>query len=334
MSEETAVLESSATGAPSTPVGEPITLQVPEQWKNLDISRGALVDLTPEQRKDYRATGELPKPAEPAPAPAPGESETPQKQVIPKAEPKPKQTAEERIAQLESTIEKIRKGSGLDKPKAETPEPAKPVVQQQATSKPTREDKNPDGSYKYGTEEEYEDARLDFMFEEREAKKATATQQDAQTKALDDKIEKARTRYPNLDEIVTPAANEIIGDKDISPVIKQMLYDSDITPDLIYALASNKEEFNDFLKLAKTNPGKAIRLVAITESLTIQELEGTPKEAPATPKTQAPRPPAEAGGRAATPPDSLQAAVAASGGKLTSGMKAEFLRRDMARLKK
>lgn len=329
MSGETAVLESSATevAVPATP---PV----------MEVSRGPLVDLTPEQRKDYKATGNLPtavKKEESAPSPAPGESGTPKQQEAPKAEPKPKQTAEERIAQLESTIEKIRKGSGLDKPKAETPEPAKPVVQQQATRpKPTAEDKNDDGTFKYGTHEEFSEALLDWKWEQREAEKAAASQANAQTKALDDKIEKARTRYPNLDEVVTPAANEIIGDKDISPVIKQMLYDSDITPDLIYALASNKEEFSDFLKLAKTNPGKAIRLVAITESLTIQELEGksAPQEAPATPKTQAPRPPAEAGGRAATPPDSLQAAVAASGGKLTPEMKAEFLRRDMARLKK
>lgn len=327
MSVETAAPESSAIETPAAVAAPAVT--------EFDVSRGALVDMTPEQRKDYRATGVLPK-AESAPAAASGESETPKQQVALKVEPKPKQTAEERIAQLESTIEKIRKGSGLEKPKAETPEPAKPVVQKHTTSqKPTSDDKNEDGSFKYGTVDEFEDAKLEWMWEQKEAKKASEAAQDAQTKSLDAKIEKARTRYENLDEVVTPAANEIIGDKDISPVIKQMLYDSDITPDLIYALASNKEEFNDFLKLAKTNPGKAIRLVAITESLTIQELEGksAPVEKPATPRTQAPKPPAEAGGRAATPPDSLQAALEASGGKLTPSMKAEFLRKDLARLK-
>lgn len=323
MSVETAVPESSATEAVATRPG-------------MEVSRGPLVDLTPEQRKDYRATGELPKTEAPAASTETGESVPPKQQGAPKVEPKKGETAEERIAKLEANIERIKSQAGLNKPKPADSEPAKPVVQQPATySKPTSEDKNPDGTFKYGTHEEFTEALLDWKWEHKKADDALAKQQIDQTNALDAKIEKARSRYENLDEVVTPAANEIIGDKEISPVIKQMLYDSDITPDLIYALASNKEEFNDFLKLAKTNPGKAIRLVAITESLTIQELEGkpVPVEKPATPRTQAPKPPAEAGGRAATPPDSLQAALEASGGKLTPSMKAEFLRKDLARLK-
>jgi len=89
--------------------------------------------------------------------------------------------------------------------------------------------------------------------------------------------------------------------------------------------------------MAKEEPGKAIRYIALTESLIAQELESKAKpvseEVPAKPKTQAPKPPAEAGGRAAAPPDSLKAALEGSGGKLNSGLKAEFLRRDLARLK-
>lgn len=329
MSAEAAALESSTIEAPA--VVAPVTPEI-------DISRGALVDMTPEQRKDYKATGNLPTPKTETSevSPAQGESGTPKQQVAPKAEPKKSETAEERIAKLQATIERIEAQAGLNKPKPAESEPAKPVVQQQATRpKPTSEDKDEDGNFKYGTSEEYEDAKLEWKWEQKEAEKAAEIARNAQDKLLNDKIEKARSRYENLDTIVTPAAEAIINDKAISPVIKQMLYDSDITPDLIYALASNDAEFKDFLKLAKTNPGKAIRLVAITESLTIQELEGksAPVVKPAKPKTQAPRPPAEAGGRAATPPDSLQAALEGSGGKLNAGLKAEFLRRDLARLK-
>lgn len=315
MSEATAVLESSAIEAP--PV--------------MEVSRGPLVDLTPEQRKDYKTTGNLPKPAESAPAPAQGESETPPKQVVP---PKPKPSAEERIAQLESTIEKIKTGAGLNKPKAEEPGPAKPVVQQQS-NRPSDTDKNPDGTFKYATLDELTEARLEWMLEQREAKRAIDERQNADIKTLNDKIEKARSRYENLDQVVTPAADAIINDSAISPVIKQMLYDSEITPDLIFTLASDKEEFSSFLKMAKENPGKAIRYVALTESLIAQELEAkaAPVVEPAKPRTQAPKPPAEAGGRAATPPDSMQTALEASGGKLNANLKAEFLRRDLARLK-
>ena len=321
MSEATAVLESSAIEV--VKVSPPV----------MEVSRGPLVDLTPEQRKEYKTTGNLPKPAASAPAPAQGESETPPKQVVPA---KPKPSAEERIAQLESTIEKIKTGAGLNKPKAEEPAPAKSVVAPQFTGpKPADTDKNPDGTFKYTTLEELTDAKLEWTLEQREAKKASEAREAAQTSALDAKIEKARSRYENLDEVVTPAADAIIKDSAISPVIKQMLYDSEITPDLIFTLASNKEEFSSFLKMAKENPGKAIRYVALTESLIAQELEAkaAPVVEPAKPRTQAPKPPAEVGGRAATPPDSMQAALEASGGKLNAGLKAEFLRRDLARLK-
>lgn len=322
MSEATAVLESSSIEAAAVP--PPV----------MEVSRGPLVDLTPEQRKEYKTTGNLPKPAASAPAPAQGESETPPKQVV---SAKPKPSAEERIAQLESTIEKIKAGAGLNKPKPAESAPAQsePVAPQFTRPKPTSDDKNPDGSSKYATHEEFEDAKLDWMFEQKEVKKASEAREAAQISALDAKIEKARSRYENLDEVVTPAADAIIKDSAISPVIKQMLYDSEITPDLIFTLASNKEEFSSFLKMAKENPGKAIRYVALTESLIAQELEAkaAPVVEPAKPRTQAPKPPAEAGGRAATPPDSMQAALEASGGKLNAGLKAEFLRRDLARLK-
>jgi hypothetical protein len=310
MSEQSAVVEATATP--------------------IDISRGPLVDLTPEQRKDYKATGNLPTPKteEAATSSVAGESETPKKQVVPKKSKSPL-TAEERIAQLESTIETIRKGAGLEtKPKAEsTPAKSEPV--KALTNRPKPED--------FETHDAYEEAVVEWKIDQREAEKAAKAAQAAEEAALNGKIEKARTRYDNLDEVVNPAIETIVSDKGISPVIKQMLYDSEITPDLVFTIASNKEEFQDFLKMAKENPGKAIRYVALTESLIAQELEGksTPvvEEIPAKPTTKAPKPPAEAGGRAATPPDSLQAAVEASRGSLSRDLKAEFLRRDLAKLK-
>jgi len=312
MSTESAVLEATATEVP------------------IDISRGALVDLTPEQRKDYKATGNLPTPKNEvtATSSAPAASETAQQQEVPK-KGKPAQTAEERIAQLELTIEKIRKGAGLEvKPKAEsTPARSEPV--KTLTERPKPED--------FETHDAYEEAVVEWKLDQREAEKAAKVAQAAEEAALNAKVEKAKTRYENLDEVVNPAIDTIVADKGISPVIKQMLYDSDITPDLVYTIASNKEEFEDFLKMARETPGKAIRYVALTESLIAQEMEEKSApvvvEEPAKPTTKAPKPPAEAGGRAATPPDSLQAAVEASKGSLSRDLKAEFLRRDLAKLK-
>lgn len=305
----------------------------------IDISRGALVDLTPEQRKDYKATGNLPTPKSEVTATSSetAESEPAQQQEVPKKS-KPSQTAEERIAQLESTIEKIRKGAGLEtKPKAE-PAPAKSEpVASAVRPKPTPDDTNKDGTPKYATHEDYILDLSDWRGEIKDAEKAEQARKQAEESALNDKVEKARSRYENLDEVVNPAIDTIVADKGISPVIKQMLYDSDITPDLVYTIASNEKEFQDFLKMARETPGKAIRYVALTESLIAQgfaeEAKPAVEETPAKPTTKAPKPPAEAGGRAAAPPDSLQAAVEASKGSLSRDLKAEFLRRDLAKLK-
>ena len=312
----------------------------------IDISRGAIVTMTPEQRKDYKATGNLPTPKteEAAASSVQGESETPKQQVVPKG--KPPLTAEERISQLEAQnaknakiIEDIRKNKGIEKPsKPAEATAAKPeVIASAVRPKPTPDDTNKDGTPKYATHEDYILDLSDWRGEVKDAEKAEQARKQAEESALNDKVEKARSRYENLDEVVNPAIDTIVADKGISPVIKQMLYDSDITPDLVYTIASNEKEFQDFLKMARETPGKAIRYVALTESLIAQgfaeEAKPAVEEAPAKPTTKAPKPPAEAGGRAAAPPDSLQAAVEASKGSLSRDLKAEFLRRDLAKLK-
>jgi hypothetical protein len=323
MSEQTAVQESS-----TTPV--------------MEVERGALVNLTPEQRSEYKLTGELPTPKKEEAATS-SESETAkpagEAEALKNQQEKPvkaKQTAEERIAQLESTIEKIRKGSGSVKPKAEAaPAPEQNTVNR---TKPKPDAKNTDGTPKYDTYEEYTLDLTDWRWEQREAEKAAKEQQSAQAKSLNEKIDNARTRYDNVDAVLQPAANEIYQDSTISPVIKQMIGDSDVIVDLLFTLGSDQAEFAKFLKMAKEEPGKAIRYIALTESLIAQELAVKAEHAvvvvePAKPRTQAPKPPVEVGGRATTPPDSLQAALEGSAGKLGPNLKAEFLRRDLAKLK-
>lgn len=343
MSEETAVLESSA------PVEAPV----------MEVSRGPLVNLTPEQRAEYKTTGVLPTPkteeaapssdAEPTGEAKPaGDSETPPVQEKPKAEPK-KQTAAERIAELKATIAKIEKGAGI-KTEAES-SPVKPEPKLQPTQPQNYQEWNKEFDPDQWIEQYSKDnptasfertnaAMHDYKNDMREHFKVLAQQQEANSKALNAKVEEGRARYENLDSVIVPAANEIYNDPGISPVVKQMIADSDLIVDLVYTIANDPAEYAKFVKMAKDTPGKAIRYIALTESLISQELEGKQVEAPKTeveppakPRTQAPKPPAEAGGRGTTPPDTLQAALEGSGGKLNAGLKAEFLRRDLARLK-
>lgn len=321
----------------------------------MDVSRGPLVNLTKEERVEFRTTGELPMPkteeAAPSSEPKPeegkakpvGDSEPPkEKQESAERKPKPAKTAEDRIAELEATIEKIRKGSGLEKPKAES-EPAKPEtkpVQQQPPTrpKPTADDKKEDGTPQYATYEDFVEDLSDWKAEQREVKTQREQREQAQASSFNSKVAEARARYENFDEVVQPTATAINTDADISPVIKQLLIESDVLPDFLFTLGSDPAELAKFVKMAKESPGKAVRYIALTESLIAEELASKnepakTEEPPAKPKTQAPRPPSEAGGRASAPPDALAAAIEGSGGKLTTEIKAEMTRRALAKLK-
>jgi hypothetical protein len=107
-----------------------------------------------------------------------------------------------------------------------------------------------------------------------------------------------------------------------------------VLPDILFTLGSDPAELAKFVKMARETPGKALRYIALTESLITEELEGkaTPKaeEAPAKPKTHAPRPPSEVGGKAAAPPDALESAAKANDFR---SFKAEATRRALAKMK-
>lgn len=320
----------------------------------MDASRGPLVDLTPEQRTEFRTSGELPKPAENAASASAdasekteesdtgGESETPRQQEKPST--KPKLTAEERIAEIqakaEKTIRDIRKGAGIKETEVVESSPAKPEpktepVQQQpqyTRPKPTPEGNGPDGK-PYETYEDYIEDLSDWKGEQREvnSKREAAMQERADRTHA--KVEEAKTRYKDFGEVVGPAIETIIGDAKISPVVKEMLDDSDVFADLVYTIASDPAELAKFVKMAKDDPGKAIRYIALTESLIADELAGKTAETEATPVkpiTKAPRPPSEAGGRAASPPDALDAAAKANDFR---SFKAEATRRALASMK-
>ena len=113
---ETVVAESSPAVVEAT--------HEPEKPKIDPLQEGPMGTWTREQRNEFRSTGKMPEvkpkaapaPASVAPAESVAESETAKQQEhTEKHTSKPKQTAEQRIEQLEATIEKIRKGAGIER---------------------------------------------------------------------------------------------------------------------------------------------------------------------------------------------------------------------------
>ena len=324
----------------------------------MEASRGPLVNLTPEQRTEFRKTGELPK--------AESKQETPQEESAPSQEETPKPTeetqeeqstqqeptqtkpqeskrrpdAEARIKQLTDRIKELEANqpARVEAPKPENPqEPAKPQNYQEwrKTFKPSvwieeYAKANPEATY-----EDANAAMADYLGDVRDQFRTAEQQQQIQQREFQSKVAEAKARYGDkFDEVLAPAVTAIIGDQSVSGVVKSMLNDSEVLPDLMFTIGSDATELANFVKMAKENPGKAIRYIALTESLIRDELEGKqasePPAAPVKPQTQAPRPPAEVGGRAASPGDALE--EAAKAGDFRS-FKAESTRRELARMK-
>lgn len=325
---ETTVVE---TQAPSSPA--------------MEVSRGPLVNLTPDQRTEFRKTGELPtaeppKTEEAAPSTdiepdVDGTTQVEEKpaQETPKPQDRRKPDAEARIKQL--TDDRKRLQAELDALKAPKPEVQKeqPKPEAQYTRpKPTAEDKDDKGEPKYSTYEDFVEDLADWKGEQRDAKNQRESQQQAQQREFTSKVNEAKARYGDkFDEFVAPAVNAILGDQSVSGVVKTMLNESEVLPDLMYTIGGDATELAKFVKMATNEPGKALRYIALTESLIREELEGAAKpEPPVKPLTQAPRPPAEVGGRAASPGDALEAAAKANDFR---SFKAEATRRQLAKLK-
>jgi len=162
-------------------------------------------------------------------------------------------------------------------------------------------------------------------------------QEEAQKRASDAKLDEARSRYgEEASDIINDLAGEINSDPAIPGVIIAMLRDSECSADLLYVIGSKPEERKTFMHLVKTNPGKAIRYIALTESLIADELASkqskpaASEHPPAKTQTSAPKPPAEVGGRGSAPPDALLSAAQANDFR---SFKAELNRRSLARLK-
>lgn len=319
----------------------------------IEVDRGMMVTMTPDQRTEFRRTGDLPKPPEPPkeeePAPSPTETsseETPNSEPTgeePAGEPEPpkkpqedrrKPGAEKRIGELTSEVKRLKQElETLKKPAPEPKEQPKPDPQH-TRAKPTADDRDKDGNPKFKTYEDFVEDLADWKAEQRWAASQREQQQQAQQRELNARITEAKQRYgEKFDEVLAPTINTILTNKDVSPVVRTMLNESEVLPDLLFTLGSDDGELASFMQMATGEPGKALRYIALTESLIREELaakNAPKKDPPAKPQTSAPKPPAEVGGRAATPNDALEAAAKA--GDFRS-YKAEANRRELARLR-
>jgi hypothetical protein len=173
----------------ATPVVETPTQADPSPapTANEDFSQAALDSMTPTQRAEWKATGELPaksadsatavKP-ESAPAPDAGKDKqepSPGTKEFSPAEKRIRQlhaeskAANERAARLERELNELRTAKPEVKAAPAAEEKKEPTF---TRPRPTAQDIKPDGTPKYSDYDEYSDALMDWKLEQREAANA------------------------------------------------------------------------------------------------------------------------------------------------------------------
>ena len=278
----------------------------------VDVFQGQQPSLA--EYNQYRQSGELPerfKPtAEPAPADAPEETEAPEGDE-PETEPdsEPEEIQESKGSGAEKCIKQLlAKTKELERKLAEKqdvkPESSPALEIPQARTKPTANDTDKDGKPKYSTYEDFVEDLADWKAEQR---LETARREQAQfeaNKALQSKLDQARERYDDADDVIFPASRAIQTAK-IPQVVKEVFGQSDVFIDLCYVVGSDPDELKKFINLANSNPRAAIGKVFEYERGIREELSpksDTPRDdkgkftAPEPKKTAAPKPPSPVGG--------------------------------------
>jgi hypothetical protein len=264
-----------------------------------DVFNGQQPSLS--EFSEYRETGKAPerfKPAEKAES-APADAPESTVDAEEKSQEPPQKGAEKRIKQLlaekkQAIAEKEDLQRRLDAAKpGVTADP--PPVQAKPPAEPAIEDQNPDGTQKYKTYEDFVkaqarwEAKQEFA-EQQQALEARQTQQKA-LESLQTKLDDARSRYDDADQVIFPAAEQI-RTAHIPLAIKEVIAGSDVFPDLCYVLGEDSAEFKKFISLAQANPRAALATVfeyekGIREQFRKPEPDGG--VAPAR-KTAAPKP--------------------------------------------
>lgn len=243
---------------------------------------------------------------------------------------KRKLSADERIQQLEATIEKIRKESGKQAPvkKAAESATAKPVEQPKAAEPPKKpvrpklKDFDTLEAYEAATDkydedlDKYHQDLSTFNTNKAIAERDQRQQLEAVQREFNKYLAEAQERYPNLKEALPPFTKEL---EAAHPYVQAMLNATDNVADVLMVICGDDAQKAEFLTEAKGNPAKAIKRIAVIEAEVRAELakgkekveakEPEKKDKPAEPVTRAPKPVSEVGGRATATEDSGTAAA-------------------------
>lgn len=182
------------------------------------------------------------------------------------------------IRELEAQL--IAKATPPPEPKQAAATPA-PVPE----GKPTAEN--------FDTYEAYIESLTDWKLEQREQKRAAEETQKAVGEAWNTRLDEARTRYEDFDDVVSV-------ELPISAAMQQTIVGSEHGPDLAYYLASNPAETARIAQLAPL--AAAMALGKIEAGFAKEETPETPK-----PKltSSAPKPPTPVAARGAAPSKSI-----------------------------
>jgi hypothetical protein len=132
-------------------------------------------------------------------------------------------------------------------------------------------------------------------------------------KAMGEMLKQATAKHPDAVDKITSTTREIM---DKAPLFMQsFINDSEVLGELLYTL-SDATTLNNLLETAKTNPGKALRVMrdmelGVEKALSKPEVKAEAKPEDKTPesKPRAPKPPSEVGGRGAATEDAAVAAA-------------------------
>ncbi len=261
-------------------------------------------------KKEESVTSDTPKVAKPEDKNAePGAAKQEHK-------PKAKPSAEERISQLTAERKAAEdRASDLEERlrKLEAAAQPTPKAEPKAKEEPP---KRPNPFTWTGTQEEFDKA-MDKYEEYRDSQVAARTRQEqAQTeaqKSMAEMLKGAVAKHPDAEEKIKAATSDIVGKAPL--FVQSFVNDSEVLGDLLYTLA-DQTTLNNLLETAKSNPGKALRVLRdmeldIQKALTKPEVkvEGKPEDKAPEPKPRAPKPPSEVGGRGAATEDAATAAA-------------------------
>lgn len=334
------IAEPSAAAQEATPTFNPSDQNTWSSEQREHWNKTGDIPETPEAQDSAPADKKDAKEVKPEPdgksAAEPGTAKTQEKQ----RKPGEKLNAEERISQLSGQVKELktkleerdRAREAATQPPAKVETTEKPTQSElKAPVKPKIDDKNADGTAKFKTFEEFDEAKdkyfedlTDFKTKEALRQADQERAQKASEQVLNQQMTEARKQYADFDEVAGPILKSVFENKEIHGAVKQAINNSPVLPHLLYGLGGNQKQLDNLVALSKSDPIEAIKRLGAIEDLVIQELAKASgakdqggdadagKKSPVETKPRAPKPPSEVGGRGTAPEDALVAAARAN----------------------